>query len=801
MNKYIKNIVTICGTAFCLVACSNSEMESADIYDSDKQQIMVDADQELLTFSAEAQQVELCFQSNIYWCVQPNIIHVDDELSGDWFTITPGNNFGKRPVTLTLDRNLEKYDRKVELVFTADGESDFSRTLTVVQKASSPVIEVSGLDKMDGLALVDTKIDFKLTTSENWNIVLPEWCELYSQDAPTEAIMSGAKMQDGLMSLLVSFNKTNDVRAGVIRFVSKDNASVVQEFTISQEGEVGVPKVTLTDDALNFSLAWDKIIGSNQYRINIYKSGTDELVKTLTVPADDEQNYIFDLQSIAWGTPVTGFLMDIDVEAVVNEEITSHSKRLVGLHNLFDVTSGDGSVDSPYIISLPRHFLAVSQILSGNYLQTEDLDMSGISEYTPIASNEKKPFTGVYDGGGKKISNLTWKPDNSKKAVGLWGYVKGEGAEIAHVIVEKMTMETVGFSSTGTTKCGGLVGYLSDDAKIENCVMDGFTFTNSWKNSKNTNMYVGGLVGESVFGIITSCKNMNGTFKLSNACVYGGIAGSITGAFNPGQGLDDFLVVDCENRSEVVDTHSDAKCAGIVGVMVTAGVKGCTNYASLEICAATGGIVATRTNSAKVLQCANYGTISGKARKGNSCIGGIAGEMQNGTGPVNDRIVECFNAGKIENSESTVMCYVGGIVGGFRGQLIDCYNTGELSLTACSDKAYVGGLIGLNSCNKANHVPGATHCYNIGSIVSGIPANLGGIMGFRDLVGGFTLENNFFLDTVSAVVSNDPSAAGAVAKSDSELRFQNTFQDWDFDTVWSMEGGYPVLKNNLPISE
>lgn len=171
----------------------------------------------------------------------------------------------------------------------------------------------------------------------------------------------------------------------------------------------------------------------------------------------------------------------------------------------------------------------------------------------------------------------------------------------------------------------------------------------------------------------------------------------------------------------------------------------------------------------KVLNCTNYGKISGDLN-----VGGIAGTMsrENNLDPEDDlnlssdnttlnvrykeRIVirECFNSGKVEGKKECA----GGIVGEMTlGSIISSMNTGSVS----SDEDKVGGIAGesmgtirqssskcaLSGDNQIGGIAGngktITDCYSMVEIQDGT-YYLGSIAGQIDDSG--TVENNYFVE-------------------------------------------------------
>ena len=79
-----------------------------------------------------------------------------------------------------------------------------------------------------------------------------------------------------------------------------------------------------------------------------------------------------------------------------------------------NVIKGEGTKESPYILSHPNHLVMFSEKINtpeeyedGEYYKLgADIDMSGV-EYTPAGKELEEGFSGDFDGDGHTISNLS----------------------------------------------------------------------------------------------------------------------------------------------------------------------------------------------------------------------------------------------------------------------------------------------------------------------------------------------------------------------------------------------------------
>lgn len=187
--------------------------------------------------------------------------------------------------------------------------------------------------------------------------------------------------------------------------------------------------------------------------------------------------------------------------------------------------------------------------------------------------------------------------------------------------------------------------------------------------------------------------------------------------------------------------------------------------------------------------------ISKKGITGGSSVGGICGSLSYGN------IENCMVTGDIRGYQ-----YVGGIVGWnndkyYSSSIISqCASSGNITAT----KGYVGGILGYNdgSCSIKN-------CYSIANVKTegSYSSSVYGI--------GYSAENCYFAGTISGTEMNSVCPiAGSYSNSyyDSEktkisgkrgalttkqMKQQASFQDWDFDNIWTIQEGvdYPKLRS------
>ncbi len=116
-------------------------------------------------------------------------------------------------------------------------------------------------------------------------------------------------------------------------------------------------------------------------------------------------------------------------------------------------SGGTGTEPDPYLISMPQDLQDLSNPVNSadwdkHFLMTQDIDMTGVTGFTPIGDNTTY-FSGNVDGGGFRVQNLVIDlPDHDY--VGLIG--RADGANVSDLGID-------GGSVTGRSNVGGLAGY------------------------------------------------------------------------------------------------------------------------------------------------------------------------------------------------------------------------------------------------------------------------------------------------------------------------------------------------------
>lgn len=162
----------------------------------------------------------------------------------------------------------------------------------------------------------------------------------------------------------------------------------------------------------------------------------------------------------------------------------------------------------------------INDNLNGNYILMNDIDLSETKQggewdsgsgWTPIGTSgdDKEYFTGIFDGNGYRIENMTIYGKDIPGTVGLFGAVSGTVKNLALTDIDISCIESGG-------ECGGIAAWIGGE--VDSCYVSGKI------ESKNLNL-IGGIGadergnGASVTNCYTDVDIING----NRAKLVGGI--------------------------------------------------------------------------------------------------------------------------------------------------------------------------------------------------------------------------------------------------------------------------------------
>ena len=278
------------------------------------------------------------------------------------------------------------------------------------------------------------------------------------------------------------------------------------------------------------------------------------------------------------------------------------------------------------------------ETLAKNYRLTADLNLGGrAADPFPGIGTAAVPFTGVFDGQGHTISNVTV---NGGENAGFFGVVKG--ATIKNLTLENVTV-------TGTKQVGGLVGWAQVELDKEN-------------------------MGAGKANLIGSCSV---TGQVSGTESVGGLVGLNDGKSDPDTLFSISSSVD-KCTADVAVTAAggnSSKVGGLVG----------ENNGVITRSAALGTVKAGSSSMVGGLAGDSYGSIYDSRAEGQvtgkSNVGGFVGSS---SGTVRD----CYSLGDVSGESYT---------GGFAGSISAAENAvsaGQVTVTGYSTTSYNGGFAG-----------------------------------------------------------------------------------------------------------
>ena len=349
---------------------------------------------------------------------------------------------------------------------------------------------------------------------------------------------------------------------------------------------------------------------------------------------------------------------------------------------------------------------------------------------------------------------------------------------------------------SGVSRVGGVIGDNSDT--VTACYNTG---------SVTGGSYVGGVAGYNWSSTFTNCYN---TGSVNGERDVGGVVG-----YNKGN------VTVCYNTGSVTSKEDGYSYGGVVGRALDSTFTNCYNTGSVTGKDYVGGVVGNLDgsdySSYTVTNCYNTGSVTGE-----SWVGGVVGYNEFGT------VTDCYNTGNVTGESR-----VGGVVGSNSfGTVTNCYNTGSVT-----GEKYVGGVTGDNvgtvtGCYNTGIVTGVgrvggvagsgggtvTNCYNMGSVtgderIGGVVGNgngtvtncynTGSVNGERDVGGvvGCRSEYGTVTDCYYYIGSCVSSNSSGIALTNEQMLRAESFEGFDFKTVWTMDGNpgypYPKLINNF----
>lgn len=522
-----------------------------------------------------------------------------------WCTLSTKEGFKYVEVPINFSDNPWNIDRTAQLNFTVP-ETNETFVLNVTQVAAETRMEVDKAEMVYGVGGGVQTVSLR-TNANEWNVKITDvngsetpdvdWCQL---DEGYATSGKGSKE----IGFKVSGNSTNVVRYAKIIFTAEDQTV---EIPVSQLEKFDAPKIEVDDASLN--LTWDEIVGV-KYKLKITESGDGSELIT----RDFDGNITScNLSEIDWKDYVGKIKIQLFATMSINGEDKVQPSNIIEVHNYFDILSGEGTSESPYIISNQRHLMNIGSVVGKNKFFKQSKDISLTDENFIALCPDG--FDGTFNGDKKIISGLKINASGATDNIGLFAKINAMGC-VQNVILDKISITAIG------GKTGAISAY--SEGKIEGCTVSGEIVS-----SQNVTSPVGGLVGYNKKDILSCVNNM--TINVTSKSI-GGVCGLSEGG----------TIKQCGNNGNI--TSNKANVGGIVGELKKAIiVEECYNKGNIKSLQSVGGIVGGGNNTTKISNCYNTGNIESTAGDDKSKACGI----YSWSNAVHPTIVNCYNVGNV----------------------------------------------------------------------------------------------------------------------------------------------------------
>jgi hypothetical protein len=319
-------------------------------------------------------------------------------------------------------------------------------------------------------------------------------------------------------------------------------------------------------------------------------------------------------------------------------------------------SGGTGEPNNPYQIATADDLITLGETAEDYnmcFILTADIDLDpnlpgrkvfDKAVIAPDADNAKEQFqgtsfTGLFDGNGHYISNLTIK---GRSYLGLFGQL-GISKISRHKQIYNLGVVDVNIIGSGSY-IGGLVGsngpVNGPSGVVTSCYSIG---------SVSGIAHIGGLVGDNnQFGLIINCYSKG---KFRGNFFVGGLVGynysDITSCFSTGIVSSEYMT------------------GGLVGENYYGTITQCYSYGPVDGNNYVGGLIGS--NNGNITLCYSNGTVSGKEN-----VGGLVGENYSFHMYYHDTrtVKQCYSTGTVSGENN-----VGGLVGinRFDGDINDSF--------------------------------------------------------------------------------------------------------------------------------
>ena len=422
-----------------------------------------------------------------------------------------------------------------------------------------------------------------------------------------------------------------------------------------------------------------------------------------------------------------------------------------------DITKGgkcDGSEEKPYEISCIEDLVVLSNITNGTGIKIEN----GVA----VSVTTRDAFNGKYIVLTRDLNfKSKYSYDNYSRID--FGNLNGDDTD-GNSLMTEMT--------TGS-------GFVPIGDERKNSGYSNFQGNFNGNNNEIKNLYQesNGLLG--LFGQV----NASDTVEIKNLTISGNIKKKSNTVMYSAAGLiGNFYGKLCniENITNYVDVFSEQ---GSIG-----GVVGYT----------------TTPNGMKIKNCKNHGKIINlnSTNNMNESAGGIIGFVYSG----NVEIVNCVNYGNISGNDAYAYDGTGGIIGGCWSANVNIYNT--CNYGKIEGNYRIGGIAGtmhLDAGKSFNFI----NVINVGNVLATNPYAIGGILGTKSSTSTTNKTINVFYlskndrgigagmeDTTIGYTASEMMEGALIEKLNEYINSEKKDDSTDRWKKWKQsEKGYPILED------
>ena len=380
--------------------------------------------------------------------------------------------------------------------------------------------------------------------------------------------------------------------------------------------------------------------------------------------------------------------------------------------------------------------------LTADYVQTDDIDLSGWGSWNPISGN----FSGSYDGQEYKIKNMTLSGASEQGLFGELLYDTTEQVILKNIIFENTTWELPG-TSEYHWGIGALAGYIRFYEKgkltIENCHSNNFE-----------------VVGDVSY-------LLEETFE---------VTGGLIGTLQPDYGSEIYI-----KNCSITDAKLKGRrlVGGLIGLLDSFGDE---DYIEIQ---------ESHTNNIQIIDSGITTSDSYWAEGLSPFIGAVGLSGENST----FKTKNCYGKGSVSahTDESLIADDSWAMIAGFVSFITYYYESDSFIFENCYSVCEYKNIF--EKYWYYNEDVNYTHrAYGF------IPSKKAweGWNGGMDYFPTVSITNSYFDQEVGGEQSGDFNDKPRTTDEMTEPYASNTYETWDFDNIWGISSdyndGYPVLR-------